>query len=345
VSGCSSAREDEQAVPTQNREVVAKPLAASADSESAETKKEDDVGKHTQTVPAEIDGVPLDVWPDVWFEDPLAVAASGAGTSVEPLKTRENKPQSEEEVGLDSPVKETSDSSARDWTRFVSADEIQLEVKDIRLTLRQAFQSVQRYNGQYKRVQVDGKVLAVLAAVVGEHPLAITWKDRAAHVRDLSAALADAVEGLGRKYYSPASNLYNQVDQLLSGNAPGKLKLASPQRAFEEFADRGTLMKRMQRADDWMKANASDEQSFQAETEQIRHESSFIALLTFVSSSRGYDLADEPEYQAQSQALIEAALDARQAAEKQNFTAFTDARERMKKACTACHLDFRFDEE
>ncbi|QDU43600.1 hypothetical protein Mal52_20760 [Symmachiella dynata] len=303
--------------------------------------------------PPTINGIPLDVWPNVWFEDPLAVANSGAtvgttastgtpkGATRSALSTNPAATNSTPE-----PANSKGSSDEADvWAALLSGEGIQLEAKTIRLALRQAFQSVQRYNGNYKDLQVQSSVMAVLGMIAETHPDSITWKAHGPEVRDLSAKLAATATGLGRQHYDPASRIYEQLEQLLSGNQPADLEPPNPNAQLDEFAPRNNLMKRMQLGDAWLKANTGDENSFRSQSEQLRHELSMLALLATVTARKEYDLADEPEYVTQSQALIQAAQDALQAAEQTDFAAYSAARERMTKACTACHLDFRFDAE
>jgi len=228
---------------------------------------------------------------------------------------------------------------------LLSGEGIQREAKEIRLALRQAFQSVQRYNGNYKDLQVHGSVMAVLAMIAQTHPDSITWKSHGPEVRDLSAKLAATATGLGRQHYDPASRIYEQLEQLLSGNQPADLEPPNSNAQLDEFAPRNNLMKRMQLGDAWLKANTEDESSFRSQPDQLQHELLMLALLASVTAQKDYDMADEPEYVTQSQALIQATRDAAQAAKQTDFAAYSAARERMTKACTACHLDFRFDAE
>lgn len=204
---------------------------------------------------------------------------------------------------------------------------------------------MQRYNGNYKDLQVQSSVMAVLGMIAETHPDSITWKAHGPQVRDLSAKLAATATGLGRQHFDPASRIYEQLEQLLSGNQPADLEPPKTNAQLDEFAPRNNLMKRMQLGDAWLKANTGDENSFRSQPDQLRHELSMLALLAAVTARKDYDMADEPEYVTQSQALIQATRDAAQAAEQTDFAAYSAARERMTKACTACHLDFRFDAE
>ncbi len=339
VAGCSGNKVSDQADQSTNAPGSREPspAAAPAPTEHAETAEG----------PRTISGIPLDVWPDVWFDDPVAVAADAA-QAAKPGQTTTNGDTAESQPDVtaadDSPADKPNPNQPQ-WASLLTSEELKQETKEIRISLKQAFQSVQRYNGHYKNVSVDGSVLAVLAMVANESPDSLVWKKKALVIRDLAAEMSAAAGGLGRKHYDPALVHYEQIDQLLSGNAPAKLPAPKVEATFDEFAPRGELMKRLQRSHERIQANASDERSFQAEAEQLRHESLVVALLGAVTSLEDYDMSDEPEYAAQARNIVQAGLDAARSAERSDFEAFSEARERITKSCTACHLDFRFDEE
>ncbi len=341
--GCSS---DSPPVATKTPEAADAPAKVAADPEPVTTNVTADETPSTKA-PATISGIPLDVWPDVWFEDPLAVAGT-VGTPVAGNATPTTSAPANDAVADPTTVTNAPSGTAGGtaaWDSLLSGDGIQLEAKDIRLAFKQAFQTVGRYNGNYKDVQVKASVLAVLALVAESHPDSITWQAHSPQVRDLSAKLSAAADGLGRQSYDPALRLYEQLEQLLSGNIPANLPPPDTESTVDEIAPRGHLMKRLQQSDDWMKANTADANGFRDQSEQLRHETAMVALLASVTARKDYDMADEPEYAAQAQALLQSALDARKAAEQSDFDAYSAARDRMTKACTACHLDFRFDAE
>jgi len=345
MGGCSSDSEK----PANNQTPT---TPASTTPETANAPTETDAAAAPQkTTPPEVSGIPFDVWPEVWFDDPVAVAGT---TEPSPQTGPRQNPSVATTTGesTDPPMPPSEDSPAvtensdqRSWEELIRGDDLQEEVKQIRLSMKQAFQSVQRYNGNYQQLQIDGSVLAALAMVAKSHPESLTWKPKGDQVRDLAAKLAAAATGLGRSYYEPAQKLYEPLDQLLSGNAPGNLPPPEEKARLDEFAPRGKLMRRLQRSEDFLKANGGNEASFRSEIEQMRHEALIVALLGRVTADHAYDLADQPEYETQSKALIQAGKDAAAAAEKMDFAAFIEARDRMTKACNACHLDFRFEEE
>ncbi len=344
--GCSDETPPAESNPPQTGTTPAATLVTPQQPANAETDPEQAYSTKKKS-PKPISGIPLDVWPEVWFEDPLSVAENTEQTSAKAQQVVTDVASSTTEKQTTTrPTAAPRESADRPkWQTLLSGDEIQLETKDVRLMLKQAFQSVQRYNGHYKDISVDASLLAVLAMAADGHPDQIVWKTKALSVRDLAAEMRVAASGLGRKHYDPASRVYEQIEQLLSGNSPGKLKPPATEAALDELAPRGELMKRMQRSHDRIEANITDEKSFREAAEQLRHESLLVALLATVTSTEAYDMSDEPEYATQAQALIAAGLDAAQAVEQSDFVKFTTAQERMTKACTACHLDFRFDQE
>ncbi|MGH7200181.1 MAG: hypothetical protein ACREJB_06220, partial [Planctomycetaceae bacterium] len=151
---------------------------------------------------------------DVWFDDPLTVYQSNrqsvpGTTPAEPLTP---------DVPMTDPVPmpmPTTDppmapSGGTDWKMLISGEIISGEAKEIRNRLTQNMQSVGKYNGNYKTIQVDGAVLAALAIIASQHPDDVSWKDRAAAVRDLGWRIEQSAQGLARENYEATQLPFEQ---------------------------------------------------------------------------------------------------------------------------------------
>jgi len=59
-------------------------------------------------------------------------------------------------------------------------------------------------------------------------------------------------------------------------------------------------------------------------------------------STDGYDSADEEQYQQFVHDFMQANIDVAKAAQADDFASFEDARNRIQKACDACHAEYAF---
>ncbi|HET6424040.1 MAG TPA: hypothetical protein VFG20_10180, partial [Planctomycetaceae bacterium] len=274
---------------------------------------------------------------DVFYDDPLAVVADSAkvaptmaadpGTPATPAKT-------------DTPAPATTDSATAgmgsDWKDLISIDQVQAETKRIRNHLTVALQSAGTYNGHYKELQVDGAVMAALANIVAQHPESVTWKPNAKFIRDYGHQLSEAATALGKEAFEKSQTASEKMTAVLDGNAPSDDNVA-PQRPFGEVANRAGVMKRIEKASEWMRTNIATENKFKSELEQIQTEATMIATLGKVVTDPSYDSASEDDYQGWAKSLIDGAREAAASTQEQAFPKFQSAINKINKACQDCH--------
>jgi cytochrome c556 len=299
-----------------------------------------------------------DVPYDVFFNDPLAVAAEGqpaggaAGTAtvdVAPANSRltakmpnaDTAPAGAPQKSRP-PAEKLAADSKHDWNRLVEIDVLDAEVKRIRNELAAQLQSVAKYNSHYQEIAVAGTTLAAVAEIVAESPGTVSWKENAPLVRDLGKKIHDAASAPGSAACQATKAPYEQLVDVLDGNTPSGAASAPPERDFAEVAGRAALMKRMDRSFQWLKKSGPAEQLLRKQSANAVHESSLLAALGRVIMTGHYDSADDVKYKSHAGELTQAASAAAAAAKSEDASAFTDAIGRVQKRCDACHADFRF---
>ncbi len=293
--------------------------------------------------------------PKVWENDPLAIAANrapigggggggGGGGNAAPSAPKDTPAQAAPAANKPPDKPAASSGGGDDWKSVISNDTIVDETKKIKARLTDALQNVGKYNGNYKDgISVDGAVMAALAGIVIANPdVSVSWKGDAAHVRDLGGEVSKKAKGLGQASYDPTKQAWDKLEALLSGNKPPGLEDAAPVIPFSEVAGRGPLMKRMEKAFQWMKSNIGTDELMKKNAETITNEASMLAALAKVVASVGYNSADEAEYQGYVKEMIKANMDVLAAIKNEDFKAFTEANSRSQKACNDCHQDYRF---
>lgn len=221
-------------------------------------------------------------------------------------------------------------------------DILDAEVKRIRNELAAQLQSVAKYNSHYQEIAVAGTTLAAVAEIVAEQAGSLSWKENAPLVRDLGLKIHDAASAPGGSAFQATKTPYEQLVDALDGNVPAGVAAAQPQRDFAEVAGRGPLMKRMDRAFQWLKKSGPAPQVLRKESANAIHESSLLAALGRVIAVGHYDSADDAKYKSHATELTQAASAVAAAARADDAAAFGDAVGRVQKRCDACHADFRF---
>ena len=134
-----------------------------------------------------------DVPYDVFFNDPLAVAAEGGtpavATSRAPAALAEATSPPQKEAGSFSRVgskpasrpasRKPEAAAGRDWNALIEMDVLDAEVKRIRNELAAQLQSVPKYNSHFQEIAIAGTTLAAVAEIVAEHPGSLSWKPNA----------------------------------------------------------------------------------------------------------------------------------------------------------------------
>ncbi len=297
-----------------------------------------------------------DVPYDVFFDNPLAVAAEGG-----PVSTGGNNPALAAAAAKPSANHKTSNSTAgsppqksppsseksegagqNEWSRLVEIDVLDAEVKRIRNELAAQLQSVGKYNSHYQEIAVAGTTLAVVAEIVAEHAGSVSWKNNAPLIRDLGMKIHDAASAPGSTASQATKTPYDQVVDVLDGNVPAGVPASQPQRDFSEVASRDAIMKRMDHSFQWLKKSGPAQQVLRKQSAEAIHEASLLAALGRVIAVGHYDSADDAKYKTHSSELSKSAAAVAAAVKSEDAAAFTDAVGRVQKRCDACHADFRF---
>jgi len=226
------------------------------------------------------------------------------------------------------------------WGDYISVDMLQDEVKRIRNRLTSHLGAVGTYNGNYKDIAFEGAVMAALAGIVIENGSDVNWKANAPYIRNFGYDLSQAASGLGKDNYDKSKTAFEKMQSVFSGTVPPDAAKPEPKRPFGDVASRSGLMKRIEKAKNWMKDNIVNDAKLKSETDSILHEAALISTLGKVVTTEGYVSAEEPEYQQFAKLLIEGAQEATGAVKDQNLKKFKDAMDKVNKSCADCHANY-----
>jgi hypothetical protein len=313
-----------------------------------------------------------DVPYDVFFDDPLAVAAEGRNEARAAESPGDAKTKGKGVLAAANPTPRTNsgtvgsagdhdagmpsksvpstegDSSSKpaapsaDWNALIDAETLDAEVKQIRTELTAGLQSVAKYNARFQEIAVSAATLAALAEIVAEQSRHVSWKEHAGSVRDLAAAIHDSAKGLGGPAYQATKSASDQLMDVMDGNIPTGLGAAEPMRDFSQVANRTAIMKRMDRSFQRLKKGGTAQQLLKKDAPGALEDAAILAVLSRVIMVGHYDSADDPKYRGHATELTRAASDLATAAKSNEAPAFADALTRIQKRCDACHADFRF---
>lgn len=280
---------------------------------------------------------------DVWLENPIGESKK-TGTAA-PASTATEKPvetvATKTPMPVEAPVEAPKPAGGGDWAGIISLDDLQEETKRIRLELQDHLSAIGKYNAHYKDdIVANGSVLSALAGIALEHPEKVSWKDHAAHVRDIAADMAKKSKGLGQKPFDETKKEFEKIDGLLSGNPPPDIGEATAGIPFSEVVSRRGLMKRLQISTDSLRANFQTEAALMKDSEEAAHTASVVAAVAKVIGTEGYPNADEEDYQKFVKGLMEVNVALAKAARDKDFAAFSEANGKIGKFCGDCHAAY-----
>lgn len=344
LSGCGGGSAPQPAAPPSALPApIPAPAAATSD---AGSRKPDS----TTTVTATSGSPPPggrkfvgDIPYDVFFDDPYSLLASStpvaAPAATPATVTPPSTPMTEPAA---SPAAAVAGGKA-DWEEYLTADDVTDELKKIRNHLDTTLKSLGTYNAGVKDIAVDGALISALARIQSQSPDEVTWKASAALVEDYGRQIWDtaaAENALGRPAYEKVQAANERLVSVLSGNVPADAQTPPAGRTLAEVATRRGLMKRIEKASEYLKKNINTEQKLKSEQETILHEAALIAAFGKVCSDPSYDSADEDAYKAFAASLVDGAQEARQATKDQAFDKYQQGINKVIKACSDCHNDY-----
>ncbi|MFM8288217.1 MAG: hypothetical protein ACKOGA_16105 [Planctomycetaceae bacterium] len=335
--------------------------AASPD-QSAPTGSRKTAGKKTTSKrkgPG-IGEIPRDAWPEIFFDNPSAVAAEtgaavvagGATTGTPDMAGPAGKPADKpahETAGTPATAPPTNDPAppatetpaGGAWAALLPTEAFADEAKSLRAALNSKLQSVGQYNGAYRDVQVDAAVLAALAQMADEYPEAPSWKKHAPLVRDTAAEVCREAGSVGDKFFKPTREAFDKLDSLLSGSVPPGLGESPAKMTYQAFAPRLALMKRLDRSHSWLKSNVNTADLLKKESDRVIREAGVLGALSQVILTGGYDDSDDEKYQELVANVRDGAKGVVMAAQEADFDAYQKSLDAIYKGCTTCHSEFK----
>ena len=282
---------------------------------------------------------------DVFFDNPVELVRNNTNTVTPasdgaPNESRPNDASTAANSKPSAPVPTAAKSSGSEWHQMIPMEELQGEVKSVRNSLTKAMSNQGSYNSNFKEIAIDGSELAALAAIVLEHSDSLTWKEKAPYVRDFAGQLSQSAVGLGKDNFEKSKSAFQKLTSVLDGSVPADAGDVPQSRPFNEAASRKGLMKRIERAKNFLKQDVNSEAKFKSLSDQIRREAALISALGTVITTSGYEYTSEDDYQQHAKTLIDGGKEAFSSTQEQEYDRFKEAVDKVNKSCTDCHASY-----
>ena len=228
------------------------------------------------------------------------------------------------------------------WSTLVSPDTLTDEIKDMKARVATAVASPSDFKGGgYDDARVGFSTIALAFAVIAAHDGDVRWKKVAEQARDLFArAGANCKVGTAQSF-AEAKARADDLGTLLDG---GSVEASVDREAdfkWSEVAGRPALMVRLEAADALAAAAVASKDDFTKQVEKLLHEAELIATIGEVIRRPDYEYHDDETYRGHAAAMRDAAIQARDAALRNDYDAARTAVGALKKSCDSCHGDYR----
>lgn len=275
-------------------------------------------------------------WSGIFFEDIFSEGLTGA----RPNKSNAIAGDSASpESKTDSNVAATSGG----WSEMVDGFVLENEIKRWQQEITSQVSTPVKFKTSHNDISEQFAMVAMWFAIIGQYEGDVRWKEEATSAR---TAFVDA-SIKSRKSDIAAFNNVKQRATDLEGLVRGE-KFPDEPNAKPEFddwsliVDRNPIMNRLQLSiSEELKKPTSNENEFKNNIELIEHEASLIAAMGRVLQSAEMLDADDDDYNAYAQEMLEAGMSMRAAARQKNLEGVNAALNRINQSCTNCHGDYR----
>ncbi len=292
-----------------------------------------------------IGGIPYDVFYDRPLEvaaDQTLIATAGTAPGAPSMPATSAEPATATPAPAPMPAATQAAASAGgpvDWATVAPMEILLEEITSLRNSLQTKLTTLAEYNKNWETVGTDATALAAIAGVIEQHPGEVSWKSNAAVARHLASEINANASKTGRSAYDASKAPYDNLVDLLNGNAPGGIEAAA-EAPFADYADRGVLMATLESSLNYAKSNITTQERLAENPAEAKRKMTVLATLMTVVATPSYDSSQEPEYQKFTQTFIRAAMAGRDAVDGRDLESFTAAVAQMQKTCNECHLKY-----
>jgi hypothetical protein len=228
------------------------------------------------------------------------------------------------------------------WSTLVSPDTLADEIKDMKSVVAKAVASASDFKGGgYEEARNGFSAIALAFGVIAAHDGDVRWKKDAEQARDLFARVGFNCKVGTAQSFAEAKTRMADLEALLEGNAIEATAEREEDFRWSQVAARPALMARLQTSDAVVSGATASKEDFNKQVETFLHEVEIVAAIGEAIQQSDYEYHDDDTYRGYAAAMRDAAVRAREAAQKSDYDAARTAVGELKKSCDTCHGDYR----
>jgi len=229
------------------------------------------------------------------------------------------------------------------WSRIISAETIESEVKQLKQLLDKSVTSPVRFaSGDYRDAQRHFSLLAVLFAIIADYDEpSIRWRADASVARNEFARAVAVTKVHSDQAYRLAQSRLRDLADLLGGN--GMVNSGAPEPAdWSGFVGRDAIMQRLEEAFEGLVTPAlARASSMEKSAGPLQREAQLIGAIATVLTMEGLEDAGEEDYREFCQQMRDAAKNIESAVRDRDYPRARAESGVLRNTCTQCHEIFR----
>jgi hypothetical protein len=228
------------------------------------------------------------------------------------------------------------------FTRLISPASLEDEIKRVRLEFEATITTPAAFkSGDFQKARLHLTTLASLFAVIVEHEGDVRWKRDAAAARDLLARSAANCKSGSAQVFNEVRLRKADLEDLVSGSGLA-VRQAESENDWLMIADRVPLMTYAEiLLDGPLKQGSRSAEAIAAEGDHVRRTAELLAVIGEILRQEGMADADDDDYRAFCQELIDASASVSTALDQQDAAAVGRAVGAVSQACSRCHESYR----
>lgn len=235
-----------------------------------------------------------------------------------------------------------ADGDAEKWNNLISPVSLEDEIKRVKLQFDAVLTSPGAFNsGGYQDARLHLSVLASLFAVISEYAGDVRWKSDAKTARDLTAKTARNCAAGSTPVFNEAKVRKADLQDLISGAGLTAAKPGDGENDWSMIVDRVPVMQYAEMLLDRLSDQSVDEETTKDNVASVRRNAELIAVLGEILVQDGMDESDDPDYNALSHAMTDAAQSVVAAIERQDFASVRKSVGTITQSCSDCHEQYR----
>ena len=245
-------------------------------------------------------------------------------------------------VEHDSPAATDAGGNQADWSRWISRDTLENEIKAVKLACDVSLRNEGDFKSQgYRDVRRQFSCAATLFAIISQYDQTVRWQKHGVMMsRKLAHAALNAKIG-STPVYREAIAVQQDLSDLIGG-AQLPAENGDLAEDWSEIADRQLIMQRLERSvQQDLAAAVASAGEFSGVADEVEHASELTAAFGHVLTRSGMEDGDDSEYVRWCEELKAAAQSMLRAARDQDYDAAREAHGALKNSCVGCHEVYR----